>query len=67
MQLTVEKEAVEEMAEQIAKDLRRKYLPLCFYLHSVGRMLSTWLLFCRVSVPSARVVQGLWRLDESVG
>ena len=67
MQLTAEKEAAEEMAEQIAKDLRRKYLPLYFYLRSVRRMLSTQLLFCRVSVPGAHTVQCLWRPGESIG
>ena len=53
VQLTMEKDKVEEKVERIAEDLRCKYLPLYFYLHSVGRMLSARLLFYRVSAPGA--------------
>ena len=67
VQLTAGKEEAEEKAERVTEDLQRECLPLYFYLCSVGRMLSIRLLFCGVSAPGTRVVQGLWRLSESVG
>ena len=66
MQLTVGKE-VEEKAKRAAEDLQRECLTLYFYLYGIECMLSIRLLFCRVSAPGARAVQGLWRPSESAG
>jgi hypothetical protein len=67
VQLTVGKEEAEEKSKRVTEDLQCECFPCYFYLCSIRRMLSIWLLFCRVSMSGAHIVQGLWRLGASMG